>query len=459
MLVTFPMKRRILNYRLTATHSLMTELPSFNDPVSISDYDAFVLDINAIAAEASNATIFTRRQNEVRELLHLKGGVIVAVLRPNDNLPGNLNQFDRYSLLQNAAPTLASLVRGSVRAGDGSRISIDAKARGALGGYFRIMRENLRFSAFLDTDEDSVAQVGGTVFAVNSVGKPVALEFIVGSAHVCFIPVSHDVPADRVGAAIARVIEAHFGGPAEVAEPVWAKEVSVPGADVHDGRIAGLENERSRIDEEIAGLTARRTGLLNYRHLLFGSGKTVLEPVVRAALREVGFEVPDPEDYAGEWDVELRETGSSRTAIGEVEGPEGAVDVDKYRQLLDYFQAEVLEGRIHKGILIGNGYRLKELNAPERQNQFTEHALRGARQNGFCLLPTTELFKAVCAVLEAPENERLKIDIRNSILATVGVWAFSREVATPSEAVSSVTTSGDGQIQSVAGSGEINAKQ
>jgi len=428
------MKRRILSYRLAATHSLIAELPSFNDPVSISDYDAFILDMAGLGVEGTNATIFSRRQNEVRELLLLKGGVMVAVLRPNDQLPGSVNQFDRYSLIQFAAPSALALIRSSVRAGDGSRISVDATARGALSGYFRHMRENLRFSAYLDTDEANVTQAGGTVFAVNSVRKPVALEFVVGSARVCFIPVSQDVPGDRVGAAIARVIEAHFGGPAEVAEPAWAKEVAVPGADAHDGRIDELETEKSRIGEEIAGLTARRTGLLNYRRLLFGSGKTVLEPVVRAAFREVGFTVPDPEDYEGEWDVELRESGSSRTAVGEVEGPEGAIDIDKYRQLLDYFQAEVLEGRIHKGILIGNGYRLKELNAPERQNQFTEHALRGARQNGFCLLPTTELFKAVCAVLEAPENERLKIDIRNSILATVGVWSFSREVSTPTNA-------------------------
>src|SRR5690349_13513681 len=99
------MKRRILSYRLTATHNLITELSSFNDPVSLSDYDAFVLDINALVTEGSNSTIFSRRQNEVRELLLLKGGVIVAVLRPNDQLTGNLNQFDRYSLLQYGAPT------------------------------------------------------------------------------------------------------------------------------------------------------------------------------------------------------------------------------------------------------------------------------------------------------------------------------------------------------------------
>lgn len=149
-----------------------------------------------------------------------------------------------------------------------------------------------------------------------------------------------------------------------------------------------------------------------------------MEPSVRGAFRLLGFSVPEPEQYQGEWDVELRQTASGNTAIGEVEGSEGAIDVDKYRQLLDYIEAEALDGKEHKGILIGNGFRLTSPDSPERQQQFTEHALRGAARNHFCLLPTTELFKAVCSVLLAHDNENLKSSIRESILGTVGTWTF-----------------------------------
>ena len=86
----------------------------------------------------------------------------------------------------------------------------------------------------------------------------------------------------------------------------------------------------------------------------------------------------------------------------------------------------ILEGRVHKGVLIGNGFRLKPLDSPERQNQFSTHALNGASANGYCLVPTAELFNAVCSVLENPEDEGLKIEIRNSLLATVGIWTFNR---------------------------------
>jgi len=49
------------------------------------------------------------------------------------------------------------------------------------------------------------------------------------------------------------------------------------------------------------------------------------------------------------------------------------------------------------------------------------------RANGFeyCLLPTSELFSAVCAVLRSTNDEALKQRIRNSILSTVGAWKFT----------------------------------
>jgi hypothetical protein len=183
-----------------------------------------------------------------------------------------------------------------------------------------------------------------------------------------------NVPADRIGAAVKGVVEAHFGGPTEIEVPAWATHVPVPGADANDGQIAELEIKREQIHAHISRLEAQRSELLNYRSLLFGHGKTVLEPVVRKSFSELGFAVP--QEWQGEWDFELAEPASGKTVIGEIEGSDGPIDVDKYRQLLDYFQAEVLEGRIHKGILVGNGYRTKPLDTPERSSQFTEHALR-----------------------------------------------------------------------------------
>ena len=140
--------------------------------------------------------------------------------------------------------------------------------------------------------------------------------------------------------------------------PRWVGEINIPGANLHDKQIDELTRRAEELAVQIAALREDSEKLLSYTRLLFGYGKAVLEPVVRSAFRLIGFAVPEPEDYEGEWDVELRDAESDRTALGEVEGSEGIIDVDKYRQLLDYVESEAQAGRNHKGILIGNGFRL-----------------------------------------------------------------------------------------------------
>jgi hypothetical protein len=67
--------------------------------------------------------------------------------------------------------------------------------------------------------------------------------------------------------------------------------------------------------------------------------------------------------------------------------------------------------------------------------------MRGAAKQSFALVPTSELYRAVCSLLEDPD-EALKRHIRKSILTSSGPWFFtpliSRAVdgeATPGEPV------------------------
>ena len=351
---------------------------------------------------------------------------------------------DTYGILDQAGGNILAHIRGGLRPGQGSHVEVIPSAKGASAGYFRVLKGALLFGAYLDTEPGTLNAVGGTVFAVDSVSHPIGVEFAVEAGRICFVPIPEGVPGDRVGSAIVRVVEAHYGGPSEIEAPSWAVDMAVPGSTSHDATITELEHKKGQIESEIVQLSQKRADLLNYRALLYGYGKSVLEPVVRSAFRLFDFGVPEPEEFAGEWDVELREPRSTLSALGEVEGSDGVIDVDKYRQLLDYVQAEALEDRDHKGILIGNGFRLTTPDTAERQSQFSKHALRGASKNEFCLLPTTELFKAVCAVLESPEDEKLKIAIRDSILSTVGVWTFAREADAPNDSAASSSPGADG---------------
>ena len=415
------MKLRILNFGINATHDLISNLHGFSVEQSISDFDAFIYDPGRLGPASLDQTNIGRRQGEVRDLIRKKGGIVVCVLKADDPAVG------RYLLLESAEQNVTNLIRGTARLGAGSQMRILPSTRGCLTGYLQVLGGTLKFEACLEATEERISQFGGTVFAVDSVGHPVAVEFAIGEGRICLVPLPNEIEPVRLGAAIVKVIKAHFDKTTEVEAPDWTSHVTVPQANVHDHQITELTKQKEKLEAQIDALKSESEELLKYVWLLFGYGKAVLEPIVRSAFRLIGFIVPEPEEYEGEWDVELRERESTRTALGEVEGSEGVIDVDKNRQLLDYIEAEALEGRDHKGILIGNGFRLLALEAPERQNQFSDHAQRGAARNDFCLVPTTELFKAVCAVLESPRDDSLKHAIRESLLTTVGVWGFVRQ--------------------------------
>jgi hypothetical protein len=419
------MKRRILNFNFPGTHESFKQLDDFNAAESVSDYHAFIFDPQALGAV--QALAFFRRRQELRDLVRIKGGIVICVLRPSTYIQvQNAGNLPRYSLLEEIDHRATQMMQSQVKPGMGTQLRLVQNAKGAMNGYFRILKDRLSFEAFLDAPEGEITAVRGRVFAFDSVDHPVALEFTVDGGRVCYVPVPTGAAASpqQVGAAVFQVIATHFDGTDEIELPPWINEITVPGADANDEQIAKLERASEDIKAEINQLTEKRSSLLNYRRLLFGTGKSVLETIVREAFTLLGFTVPEPDTYQGEWDVELHDAPSKRTAIGEIEGAEGSVDYDKFRQLLTYIQDETLKGREHKGVLVGNGHRLTHPGAVERKNPFTEHAVKAATRFGMCLLPSAELYRAVCAVLESPRDETLKSLIRDSILDRVGIWTF-----------------------------------
>jgi len=424
------MGRRILNFGLEATHARISKLTSIEDPVCASDYEAFIYDPRILQGAQVGNLAFFRKQAELGDLVLRKGGLALCVLRPPSTLvvSGGPGYMDVLSLLEAVDAHVLGMVKNALKMGITTKWGIIPGANGVTVSFLRAVLPNLRSEAFLQADETGLRAYNGAVDAANSAGWPVSFEFVCGPGRLCFVPVAVDIPEGQLGAAVAHMVEEHFGGPIEIETPAWVNGVSVPGADANDTRIAELEKQAEGIAAELLRLNEERSDLLSLRVLVFGYGKSVLEPAVRRAFRELGFKVLEPEDYEGEWDVDLADQETGQSAIGEVEGSEGAINVDKFRQLLDYVEAEENAGRQRKGVLIGNGYRLKELGAPERKGQFTEKAVKRARGFEYCLLPTSELFKAVCAVLRHPADEALKKRIRQSILSTVEVWKFREDV-------------------------------
>jgi hypothetical protein len=76
------MKLSILNFGVGATHQVIELLANFGINRSVSDYDAFLIDPFAQVNLGIDRATFVRRQREIRDLVHRKGGIVVCLLRP-----------------------------------------------------------------------------------------------------------------------------------------------------------------------------------------------------------------------------------------------------------------------------------------------------------------------------------------------------------------------------------------
>lgn len=99
-----------------------------------------------------------------------------------------------------------------------------------------MLKPKLLFAAYLTATDEQIGQASGTTFAVNSVGHAVCVEFRIGAGIVSFVPIPHDVPGDRMAAALVKVATAHFNKATDIEMPGWAQGITIPGAELHDAR-------------------------------------------------------------------------------------------------------------------------------------------------------------------------------------------------------------------------------
>ncbi|MBI2855830.1 MAG: hypothetical protein HYX93_03170, partial [Chloroflexi bacterium] len=222
--------------------------------------------------------------------------------------------------------------------------------------------------------------------------------------------------AQKLLESIANILATDPGEP----EPAWIDNWNLFGLNELTSKVEIAREQVRFTQAALEAAESNREKILVFKKLLWATGKFQLEPTVREALALLGFSVT-PE---GDCDAVLYEDGQ-KTAIVEIEGSTGRIAVEKYRQLLDYVQNDFeATGTLVKGILVGNGSRLRP--PEERGDQFTEHCRTGARSQGYCLLSTTELFRIVEAILKNPEPE-FKKGIRQKLLSTVGDFVLKND--------------------------------
>jgi hypothetical protein len=125
-----------------------------------------------------------------------------------------------------------------------------------------------------------------------------------------------------------------------------------------NGRITGVQIEIRRLQEERASLLGQREGLLEYKRLLYERGLGRLEPVVRKALDELGFQTTPPDvSPASQLEIHARTKGGSMPGVLEVRGSNRQLTGEVVSEFIRKLEADRRSTGIHsKGILVGNGF-------------------------------------------------------------------------------------------------------
>lgn len=390
--------------------------------------------------------IINRRAKETQLLLEITGGIVICFLRNKRSVlncaPNKYKTEDRsiihsYSWIptrefsytyrsrtpySNKVEVLLGKYKLSSYTFDpsprlGKEISEIDKSH-PFSQYFIALRDNIYFEAVLS--DSGLCNVSKPI-AKNKVGEVIALEIPFGKGKFIFLPpFDESVDPKKVSGILIDCIRKSLQWTPPLTKPHWLKEYSLPEEEGLQEKMKDTEEKLKTILREKEELQKEVDEIELLKGLLYESGKYGLEPPVRKAFRILGFNVLEPEEYDKPYDLFVTEEGL--LVIGEIEGSKGSVDVEKYRQLLDYVTETTLGGERCKGILIGNGY--VDIEPSKRPEQFTEHAIRGCENQKYCRMTTTELYKAINTVLSEPKNQKLKDLIKERILSCEGEFKF-----------------------------------
>lgn len=435
---------------------------SFYNASSFSDYDVVVIDPISISDAWKNVKsrddgsllvysnsdqgfskalveIVKQRAEETRLLLEKTEGIVVCFLRQKGPILNyksssftdeHASSIHRYSWLPRKEYSYWEGARKIQRKCWFPGYSFDPIPRiGQVLGeidktqpfsqYFMSLKEEIHFEAVInDTELLRVAKP----IAKNKVGEVIALELSFGQGKFVFLPPpSKSIDEEKASGVLIDCIRKSLHWTQPLIKPDWINKYELPGEAEVEQQVEKVQKNIANLEKKKQSRQERRDKLEMLKGMLYEQGKYGLEPPVREAFRILGFNVLEPEEYEEDYDLYIREP--TLTIIGEIEGSNKQVDVQKYRQLLDYVSTKVEEGENIKGILIGNGFI--NVDPDKRTEQFTEKAILGCRRQKFCRITTYELFKAVRAILSESHNKGLKKSVKQKVLKCDDEFKFN----------------------------------
>jgi hypothetical protein len=214
----------------------------------------------------------------------------------------------------------------------------------------------------------------------------------VGNGRIVFLPPVRSAGkgtdrypiAERILDCVRRCLGREAAGPA----PSWASRYTLPGLAEREARLQEAERDLAAAEACLAEARAEAETLERYRRLLWQEGKHGLEPVVRDALRLLGFQVTEDLDRPAEaaWE--------GQALLLEAEGSSEAVEMAPHYRLRRRLE-EALErtAQPRRGLIVVNGYRLQP--PEERPSQYVDALGVAAESMRYGLVTGLQVFQAV----------------------------------------------------------------
>jgi hypothetical protein len=346
------------------------------------------------------------------------GKIIFAFMAPLTGCDCQIRDSGSYRLVTNYdwVPDYRQLLVKILETGSGSSLVLQ-KSDHPMAQVFSAFRNELAYNAYLCIEAENPE----VFFATNKTGNPVAADFSIGNGHLILLPFFRKTsePAKLFGVLIQcarKYLEREMRTP----PPGWVGDFELPGESEIRAEISVIDKRISEQEERRKQAEKQLVEVVRFKDLLFEQGKP-LEDAVIAAMNVLGFDATRLKKEDKEHDVVL-ESPEGRL-VGEVEGKDNdAIHIDKLDQLSRVVDEDFEErGTYPDGLLIGNGYRLREPQS--RPRQFTEKVYIAANRKQFILLTTPELFRATQRALANPDDEDFTRRCREALLVAKGTEA------------------------------------
>lgn len=263
----------------------------------------------------------------------------------------------------------------------------------------------LRKQAGEPLENDNVFEIAGTTIS----GKCISSVIHYGSGKLILLPIPEKMSIDLIRDLLDGIKNNYIkrDEPLEI-KPQWIEKWDLE-AEIK------LKNDINDITKEFKHINEKLEWYGTTKKILYAYGKELSNSIF-LVFKEIGFDANLKEDE-GRQDIELK--FNSFFAIVEAKGLKGYANNTDLRQLLDYYVTTSENNPSVKGIFIINHFRDK--NPSERGQPFSEGALELAKNNGFCLLTTIDLFKLYNKFLK---NEMQIEQIKEIMQNTKGLLSF-----------------------------------